>query len=123
MQPPSDDHPELAGYEPHGDKPLRSRHLVTVMRVVVILGVLALVLPGLLITANTASNTADRACAAYTEYFAPDATAWSVRFELFGPSVGWNCYATFFGGDEVLVQPLGLIPAGPALPDAPLERS
>lgn len=118
-----DEEPELAGYEPNDDKPLRSKHLATVMRVVVILGVVALVLPGLLITANTASNTAHRACAAYTEYFAPKATAWSVRFELFGPSVGWNCYARFFGGNELLVRQLGIIPGGPAVPSAPLERS
>ena len=31
-----DDEPELAGYQPHGDKPLRSPHLITVMRVVVV---------------------------------------------------------------------------------------
>ena len=56
-----DDEPELTGYEPH-EKALRSAHLVTAMRVMVVLGLVALVLPGILITASTASRTAVQAC-------------------------------------------------------------
>lgn len=118
-----DDEPELAGYQPH-DRPLRSPHLATVLRVVVVLGLVALVLPGILVTATTADRTANSSCAAYVAYYAPQAVTFSARFEVFSPSgLGWNCYAVEFGGQEVLVRALGIIPAGPRLPQAPLESS
>jgi hypothetical protein len=111
------DEPELEGYEPHGDKPLRSPHLLTAMRVVVVLGLAALVLPGILVTAGTANRTALRTCEAYAAYYAPEAISYSSRFELVGPAgIGWNCYAVEFGGGETLLKSLGLIPGGPVLP-------
>lgn len=117
------DEPELAGYQPH-EKPLRSPHLVTVMRVVVVIGLIGLLLPGLLVTVGTANSTALRSCAAYTAALAPEAVSFSVRFELAGPNgIGWNCYAVQFGGGEILLASLGVIPGGPRLPTAPLENS
>lgn len=114
-----DDEPELAGYEPH-DKPLRSPHLMTVMRVMVVLGLIGLILPGILVTVATANNTAQRACAAYTAYLAPEAINFSSRFELVSPAgTGWNCYAIAFGGGETLVASLGLIPGGARIPVKP----
>jgi hypothetical protein len=116
-----DDEPELAGYEPH-EKPLRNPHLVTVMRVVVVIGLVGLILPGLLVAAGTANRTALDSCAAYTAYYAPEAVSFSTRFELFSVAgIGWNCYAVVFGGDEVLLASLGLIPGGARLPSVPLE--
>lgn len=110
------DEPELANYQPH-HKPLRSPHLVTVMRIVVVIGLLGLLLPGLLLTVNTANNTAQRSCAAYTAYLAPEAVSFSARFELSSPAgLGWNCYAVQFGGQEVLLAALGIIPGGPRIP-------
>ncbi len=115
-----DDEPELVGYEPLGDRPLRSRHLATVTRVFVVLGLAGLVLPGILITAGTAQRTAVTACAAYTAYYAPTAAGFDVRFELFSAAgMGWNCYAREFGGDELLLVALGLIPGSARLPSAP----
>ncbi|MEP6480716.1 MAG: hypothetical protein ABJA94_01775 [Rhodoglobus sp.] len=115
----SDDEPELANYQPH-QKPLRSPHLTTVMRVVVVIGLIGLLLPGLLLTINTASSTAQRSCAAYTAYLAPEAVGFSSRFELFSASgMGWNCYAEQFDGSETLLAALGIIPGGPRLPSAP----
>jgi hypothetical protein len=106
------DEPELAGYQPHGDRPLRSPRLVTVMRFVVVLGLVGLILPGIIITAGTAASTAKTACAVYTSHYAPEAVGSSARFELVSSSgVGWNCYAIQFGGDEVLVAVLGIIPS------------
>jgi hypothetical protein len=94
------------------------------MRVVVVLGLAALVLPGILVTAGTANRTATNTCATYVAYYAPDAVNFSSRFEMFSPSgMGWNCYAVGFGGDEVLVRALGLIPGGPRLPSVPVENS
>lgn len=119
-----DDEPELAGYEPHADKPLRSPHLVTVVRVVVIIGLIGLILPGILVAAGTANRTAINTCATYVAFYAPDAVTFSTRFELVSPSgIGWNCYAVAFGGEEILVRALGLIPGGPRLPSVPVENS
>jgi hypothetical protein len=51
------------------------------------------------------------------------AVASITRFELFGSALGWNCYAQQFGGEEVLVANLGLIPGGARLPSAPLQET
>lgn len=116
--------PELAGYEPHGEKPLRSPHLMTLMRVLVVIGLVALVLPGILVTIGTANRTAERACAVYVAVLAPGAVAAASRFEVFSPAgMGWNCYAIAFDGEELLVRALGLIPGGARIPSAPLENS
>lgn len=118
------DHPELDGYEPMPEKPLRSPHLQTFMRIVVIVALVALVLPGIIVTITTANATATRACAAYTQVYAPDAIGFAVRFEAFGPEgPGWNCYSTDFGGRESLLRTLGLIPGGAVLPSGELGDS
>jgi|GEM_PF-434541 len=119
--------PELAGYQPSGEAPLRSRRLVTAMRVIVVLGLVGLVLPGILITAGTANRTALASCAVYSAYYAPESVSYSTRFELASSAgMGWNCYAVLFGGGEVLVASLGLIPGPPRVPvapDPPLQTS
>lgn len=118
-----DDEPELAGYQPH-ERPLRGRHFATMMRVVVVVGLVGLILPGILVTLGTANRTAMATCAAYTSFYAPEAVGFETRFEFFGPAgMGWNCYAVTFSGDETLVRGLGLIPGGAQLPQAPVERS
>ena len=118
-----DDEPELAGYQPH-ERPLRGPRFRIALRIAVVLGVIGLVLPGILVTMATANRTALATCAAYTEYFAPEAVSFSTRFELVSPAgIGWNCYAVEFGGDEILLASLGLIPGGARLPSAPLETS
>jgi hypothetical protein len=118
-----DDEPELAGYQPH-ERPMRGAGFVVALRVAVVLGVLGLVLPGILIAMGTANRTALVTCATYTAYYAPEAVSFSTRFELVSPAgIGWNCYAVEFGGDEILIASLGLIPGGARLPSAPLESS
>lgn len=121
-----DDSPELAGYEPHGDRPLRSERTMRVMRVIVVLGLLGLVLPGILVTASTAANSAERACAYYVAENVPNGTP-RARFELTGPEgPGWNCYADRFGSPEMYVRGMGLIPVAPPLdrtPRAPVENT
>ena len=109
----TDEHPELTGYEPGDGRPLRSPHLVLVMRVVVVAGIIALVLPGVVTTISVGSRTAQAACAIWVEREVPDAQGSSASFELFGPGgVGWQCYsAGAFGGDHRVVS-LGLIPSG-----------
>lgn len=116
--------PELAGYDAGDDRPLRGRHRATVLRVVVVLGLIALVLPGILVTATTADRTARRACEVYTATFAPRSVGYDVRFELLaGAEPGWNCYAIAFDGSRVLLRSMGLIPGGARLPAGPVQGS
>jgi hypothetical protein len=118
-----DDEPELSGYQPY-ERPLRGRSFQLAARVIVIVGLVALILPGMLVTLGTANRTALATCATYTGYYAPGARSFSVRFELVSPAgMGWNCYAIAFDGDEVLIASLGLIPGGARLPVGPVERS
>jgi len=118
-----DDEPELAGYQPTGQRPLRHRRVSQIMRIIVIVALVALVLPGILSSVAIANRTAQLSCDAYIDYYAPTATSSVTRFELFGAALGWNCYAHQFGGGEVLVANLGLIPGGVRLPSAPLEET
>ena len=118
------DHPELDGYEPMRDKPLRSPHLQTVMRVIVVLALVGLILPGLIVTWTTAAATANRTCLEYARVYAPAAVATSTRFEMFGPEgPGWNCYVKEFGGTESLLRALGLIPGTAVLPSGELSNT
>ncbi|MES2094458.1 MAG: hypothetical protein V4531_11695 [Actinomycetota bacterium] len=116
-----DDEPELAGYVPTEGVPSR-RRMRFVLRIVVVLGVAALVLPGVLTTMSVAAATAQEACSAWVAYEAPEATGASARFEVFGVGgPGWECYTVgAFGGDK-RVASLGLIPISPKL--SPVPRS
>jgi hypothetical protein len=113
-----DEHPELVGYEPGDERPLRGRRTMIATRIVVIVGLVALVLPGVLVTISIASTTATQTCSVYVTRYAPDAQGSSARFELFAPAgPGWQCYALNTEGDATFVAPLGLIPSTPhALP-------
>jgi len=111
------EHPELSGYEPGDERPLRSRRLVFAMRVIVIVGIIALVLPGIITIFSVGGNTADRSCTQWVAFARPDATGSSARFEFFGPGgVGWQCYSIGGFGDDQLVASLGIIPSGARLP-------
>jgi hypothetical protein len=119
-----EDNPELSGYEPHGERPLRSRAFVWVMRVVVVLGLIGLVVPGIVSAAGTANSTATRTCSIYTEYLAPQAVSFDIRFELFGQGEpGWKCYAIAFNGTETLLRSMGLIPGSAVIPTSPADNT
>lgn len=129
--PPDDLEPELAWYEPTGpdgatdddaysDRRRRRRRLL--LQVTVIVAAVALVLPGILIAWLTADRTAQFSCLTYAARYAPDAISAQARFELFTSAPGWNCYATYFGGEERALASLGLIPGAP-VPLAPAERT
>jgi hypothetical protein len=93
------------------------------MRVVVALGLVALIVPGILTTVQVASTTADNACLAAVARYYPHSEAHDARFELAGPGgFGWQCYAIDINERETFVTPLGIIPAAPG-PDAPSIRS
>lgn len=93
------------------------------MRVIVVVGIVALVLPGLVTTASVAERTAQAACAIWVDYRVDGPSGSMARFEVFGASgLGWECYSVgAFGGDEHVAS-LGLIPGPPQLPgNAPYE--
>jgi hypothetical protein len=108
----SDDvHPELAGYEPGDGRPVRNPMTLRVMRVVVVLGLIGLLLPGILVTWSTQLTTADAACRIVVASLAPDAPGANARLELLGAQgPDWYCYAVQFDGSEVPLRTLGIIP-------------
>lgn len=119
-----DENPELDGYEPHAGRPLRSRTFVWVMRVVVVLGLIGLVVPGIVSAAGTANNTATRSCEIYTQYLAPQAVSYDIRFELTGNGEpGWKCYSIAFNGTETLLRSMGLIPGPAIIPTSPADNT
>ena len=109
-----DDHPELAEYEPLGERPLRGRGMTVASRVFVVVALGALLLPGILLTISIQTQTADYTCSVYARQYQPESVAASARFELTGPvGPGWQCYALNTEGDATWVAPLGLIPSAP----------
>ncbi|GAB3616218.1 hypothetical protein GCM10027416_07750 [Okibacterium endophyticum] len=111
----SDYHPELAAHD-DDEQPLRSSRRHRVLRVVVVLGILALVLPSILVSISVASTTAANTCTVLVERTVQDASP-SARFEVFGPAgPAWYCYADRFSGGEFIVASLGLIPGPPGPP-------
>jgi hypothetical protein len=114
----SDEHPELSGYEPQdADRPLRSRRALTVMRIVVLLGLVALIVPGILTTVQVATTTAANTCVLAVARYYPYAVDSDARFELSGPGgFGWQCYAIDLNERETFVIPLGIIPSAPRAP-------
>lgn len=104
-------HPELAEDDPDESRPTRSATRLRVMRVMVVLGLAGLLLPGVLVTISTQVSTADAACRIVVAASAPESVGSVARFELAGAEgPGWYCYAERFGGGEILLRSLGLIP-------------
>lgn len=117
----TDNHPELDGYEPSDGRPLPSQRILRPARIVVVLGLLGLLLPGILVTTSTATRTADRSCNIVVARDAPYAMGFDARFELVGPDgPSWYCYAQVRDEDDLLVASLGLIPGAPPAPDPEL---
>lgn len=111
--------PELAGYVPTEGIP-RTRRMRRTMRVLVIVGIACLVLPGIFTTWNVASATANDACTAWVKYESPASSGESASFEFAGANgMGWQCYATGGFGGTKHVANLGLIPISPTLSPVP----
>jgi hypothetical protein len=118
----SDEHPELSGFEPFEEKPLRSARKTWALRIVVLLAVLALVLPGLFTTISVGTSNAWQACTYRAAAVDPGLQA-APRFELFGPGgLGWECYAVDRLGDEMHIDSMGLIPVAPQVRGVPTQR-
>jgi hypothetical protein len=101
-----DDEPELAGYVPREEGPVRHPVTLTVMRVVI-----ALVLPGVVYTIGVQMQTADAACRIVVKSGDPQAVGAIARFQAWGGNgPGWYCYAKAFDGSETMLRALGIIP-------------
>lgn len=110
------DEPELAGYVPNEGMPHRRRQL-RVARVVILVGIAALVVPGAIGTWQLARSSAVRSCAD-DDRMLGRAHASVARFDLFGP--GWYCTDAVHGTD---LTGLGLIPYGGIGPGAATTTS
>lgn len=106
-----DDPPELRGYVPNDrERPLRHPATLHVMRVVIVLGIIGLVVPGIYATITLQNRMATAECLAIVTAHAPGSVPVH-RFELAGPDgPSWYCYARDFGGHDTLVRSLGLFP-------------
>jgi hypothetical protein len=119
-----DDEPELAGYEPSNGKPLRSRRLLLVMRVIVVIGLVSLVLPSVIISVSDATASAKESCRRWVRYADPSSPGSNATFELFGAhGTGWQCYSRGGFGGGTFIASLGLIPGVPNIPTQPIVSS
>lgn len=109
-----EDHPELDGYEPFDEKPLRSPWVARGIKVAAVLGILLLVVPLVAQQFTIASRSAHNWCAAWVAYEINEPATPEARFEVFGPGfIGWECYGTKVIGGERYLGNLGLIPGPP----------
>jgi hypothetical protein len=107
------DHPELD--EPD-DAPLRSDQRRRILRVVALVSMALLVVPGFIGTVVQAQQSARYACEIARVSLAPGAQNSSARFELFPlVTAGWQCYAEFYDGTSIRIATLGPIPGLPRL--------
>jgi len=101
---------ELANADPDDARPGMERRQ-RILRITVGIALVALLLPGLLGTIAVQTATANESCRIVVVANAPDSVGFDARFELAGAAgPGWYCYAQRFGGEEVMVRALGIIP-------------
>lgn len=118
-----DDEPELAGYVPIERSSLHGQRRQRAMRILVLVAVAALVIPGVLSTLSLAQHTAEHTCAVYVRRYQPRAVGSASHFDLFGPrGPGWDCYSVDSARNETFLVLLGLIPSAP-LPPAELTNN
>ena len=112
-----DEQPELVGYVPSDGRPLRSHRMLIVMRVVVVVGIVGLIVPGIIGEVMLNFRDAAESCKRLVSYEHPG-DASSATFQLLGANgSGWQCYtaADSFGGSQ-FVASLGWIPGPPSIP-------
>jgi hypothetical protein len=112
------DHPPELSDEwddlPTGEAPWHKR--ARFLRLIGIIALASLVLPGVLVTWTTSRQAAKIACEIAVSYYAPAADASVARFELLPlDTLGWNCHAVMADGVTIKVASLGPIPGQPTL--------
>lgn len=109
--------PELS--DEWGDEqggPSRFNKRARMMKIVGLIALVSLVLPGVLVTWSTSRATANAACGIAVAYYAPTSSRWEARFDLLPPTnLGWNCYSYTADGIVLRVAHLGIIPGVPVL--------
>jgi hypothetical protein len=112
-----DEEPELVGYVPIERTSLQRRRRQKAMRILVLVAVAALVIPGVLSTISLAHYTAEHTCAVYVQRYQPRAVGSATHFDVFGPrGPGWDCYSVDSAGNETFLVLLGFIPSAPLPP-------
>ncbi len=112
--------PELSGeWEDSSEGPSRMEKRARVLKIIGIIALVSMVLPGVLVTWSTSRATANAACAIAVAYYAPTAPRWQASFDLLPlQNIGWNCYAATDDGFVLRVAHLGIIPGVPPLQPA-----
>ena len=86
------------------------------MKIVGVIALVSMVLPGVLVTWSTSRATANAACSIAVAYYAPTATRWQANFDVLPfQNFGWNCYVSTDDGFTLRVAHLGIIPGVPPL--------
>lgn len=105
--------PELASDD---DRPLRSERRRKILRVVALVSMGLLVVPGAIGTIVQTQFNARYACELARTVVAPGAQSSTARFELFPlSSAGWHCFANFYDGSSVRIATFGPIPGLPTM--------
>lgn len=112
-----EDPPELSGdWDDDDVGPSSMDRRARVLRIIGIVALSSLVLPGILVTWTTSTATARVACEIAVNYYAPAAESSLARFELVPlDTLGWNCHARMADGITLRVASLGPIPGAPTL--------
>lgn len=112
-----DAHPELSQPSPD-ERPVRHPLVQRLLRIVIVIGVLALLLPPVLSSITTQGRTAELACRTIVSSYQLRGVTAVAALELFGPEgPGWYCVARETDGTETMLGYLGLIPGLGNLPE------
>jgi hypothetical protein len=114
----------VSGIEPDDDNsaPLHSARRQRIIRVVALLAMMALVVPSAIGTWLQARSSAVFACELARSQLAPDSQSVGVEFRLTPlRAAGWQCFARYYDGSEILIAVLGPIPGEPQI--KPVGRS
>jgi hypothetical protein len=108
--------PELTGADDEPSTPSRMNKRQRTLKVVGIVALASLVLPGILVTWSTSQRTAQAACFMAVDYYAPTATGFEADFQIFPlRTFGWVCHASMADGTTLPVAALGVLPGSPRL--------
>jgi len=109
--------PELSGeWDDEPTRPSSMDKRARMMKIVGMIALVSMVLPGLLVTWSTSRATANAACGIAVAYYAPSAPRWQATFDFLPvQNIGWNCYAYTDDGFMLRVAHLGIIPGVPTL--------
>jgi hypothetical protein len=109
--------PELSDeWENEPERPSSIAKKAKLMKIIGIVALVSMVLPGVLVTWTTSRATANAACGVAVAYYAPSASRWQASFDVLPLGhIGWNCYVYTDDGFVLRVAHLGIVPGVPTL--------